>query len=105
MGGLVGDKTNMKRIIPEWITEGNKLIKREYLSAFQGGYGSKIYYQMNGTTFKISMGITSQITTPEFEDHTIKYMYQISNMFKDFDINTKVNIKEGIGKDKKIIDL
>ena len=105
LGGLVGDKTNMKRIIPEWITEGNKLIKREYLSAFQGGYGSKIYYQMNGTTFKISMGITSQITTPEFEDHTIKYMYQISNMFKDFDINTKVNIKEGIGKDKKIIDL
>jgi DNA-directed RNA polymerase beta subunit/intein/homing endonuclease len=95
---LGGEKT-----VPKWIMQGNKLVKREYLSGLQGGAGSKISYQSD--TFKISMGITTQTTPTEYEKETINYMNQISTMFSEFDINTKVEVRDSVEKDKKMVEL
>ena len=107
LGGIVGKKTAVAKTVPEWIMNGNKLIKREYLSGFQGGDGSKISYQVNknSDTFRISMGCTSQTTISEFEQETIRYINQISKLFKDFEINTTVQSRNSPDKGKKVIDL
>ena len=94
MLGLLG--YNKTYTIPEWILEGNKLIKREFLSAFQGCNGSSLYNKIN----KILIGITSLKTMLEFETDIIRYMNLISNMFNDFDIKTKVKCIKS--KDNKL---
>jgi DNA-directed RNA polymerase beta subunit/intein/homing endonuclease len=86
LGGFIGEKIDISRQIPEWIMTGNKLIKREFLSAFQGGCKTTIKY--NDSNILISC--SSQITTPKFLVDTIKYMNQIVELFKDLDINCKV---------------
>jgi len=86
LGGFIGNKIDISRKIPEWIMTGNKLIKREFLSAFQGGCKTTIKY--NDTNILISC--SSQITTPKFLVDTINYMNQIVTLFKEFDINCKV---------------
>ena len=87
LGGFVGKKTCMKREVPEWLIHAESSIKREFLSGFQGGDGSKISYQQNIDTYKISLGITCQTTHNVFLDDTIHYMTQIVEMFKEFNIN------------------
>jgi intein/homing endonuclease len=88
MGGFCGKKTNMKRCLPEWLVNAEPSIKREFLSAFQGGDGCRISYQSNknSNVWKIHMGYTSQTTHDEFLDDTVKYMEQIVNMFGEFNI-------------------
>jgi intein/homing endonuclease len=91
MGGFVGKKTNMKRSLPNWLINAEPSVKREFLSAFQGGDGSKLAYQKNGKTFKPSLGITSQTTQNDYLSDTIEYMTQIVSMFQDFSISCRLN--------------
>ena len=108
LGGFAGKKTNQERVIPDWIMNGNKLIKREFLSGIQGGDGCKIRYQANNTskTFKIAMGPTKQTTTIKYLEETEKYMNQLSTLFKDFNINTNVTIEDvEADKEKKMVVL
>ena len=39
LGGFVGKKTDMKRIIPDWLINAELSIKREFLSALRGSFG------------------------------------------------------------------
>ena len=91
MGGFIGKKTNMSRSIPEWLLNAELSIKREFLSAFQGGDGCRLSYQKNSNTWKPSIGRTYQTTYNEFLEDTIKYMNQISDMFSEFGINTSIH--------------
>ena len=86
LGGFVGKKTNMKRIVPEWLIHAEPSIKREFLSAFQGGDGCRLSYQQNVTTWKLHLGETSQTTHNDYLMDTTEYMTQIVNMFSEFDI-------------------
>jgi len=97
MGGFVGKKTNTKRSLPEWLTRSELSIKREFLSAFQGGDGSRLSYQKNGSTFKPNIGITYQTTSDLFLKETVEYMEQIIQLFQEFDIHCML-------KEKKIDD-
>ena len=90
MGGFVGKKTNISRKIPDWLVNAELSIKREFLSAFQGGDGCKLSYQKNIKTFKPSLGVTSQTTYDEYLPDTIEYMTQIVNMFKELNINCRL---------------
>ena len=74
LGGFVG---NQERSIPDWIMNADKLIKREYLSGFQGCRGQEIG-QPTLLTGKIS-----QIET---------LMKQSTILFSEFGINTNVTI-------------
>lgn len=91
LGGFPGKKTNMQRTLPEWLVNAELSIKREFLSAFQGGDGSRMSYQKNDKSWKPHIGITFQTTNNEFLDDTVNYMTQIVNMFIEFGI--KSNIK------------
>jgi len=93
LGGILGKKTNTPRSIPEWLLNAELSIKREFLSAFQGGDGSRMSYQKNEKTFKPNIGITFQTTHNEYLQETIKYMTQIKEMFGEFDINSNVQTK------------
>jgi DNA-directed RNA polymerase beta subunit/intein/homing endonuclease len=91
MGGFVGKKTNIKRNLPDWLINAELSIKREFLSAFQGGDGSRLSYQKNGDTFKPNLGITIQTTHNNYLNDTIEYMTQVVNMFKEFNISCRLN--------------
>ena len=91
LGGFVGKKTNMQRALPEWLVNSELSIKREFLSAFQGGDGSRLSYQKNDKSWKPHIGITFQTTSNEYLNDTVNYMTQIVNMFIEFGI--KSNIK------------
>ena len=96
MGAFVGSKVNMERKLPDWLVNSELSIKREFLSGFQGGDGSRMSYQKNANTFKPNLGITIQTTHNNYLTATTKYMEQIKYMFEEFNIicklkNTVVN--------------
>jgi DNA-directed RNA polymerase beta subunit len=91
LGGVSGKKTNRARSIPDWLIKSELSIKREFLSAFQGGDGSRLFYQKNDKTWKPNIGITGQTTHNMYLQDTIKYMTQIVDMFKEFGINSTLN--------------
>jgi len=88
--GFSEKKSNMPRCLPNWLLSSELSIKREFLSAFQGGNGCRLSYKMNDNHWKPSIGRTSQTTNNEFIEDTILYMTQISNMFNEFDIKSTV---------------
>ena len=90
LGGFVGKKTEVLRRLPEWLLNAELSIKREFLSAFQGGDGSRLSYQKNGTTWKPCLGVTFQTTTNQLLQDTVAYMWKISTMFSEFNIQCRV---------------
>ena len=106
MGAILGNKTFTKRIIPDWLLNSNKCIKREFLSAFQGGDGSRISYQKNDKTFKPNLGITMQTTHDDFLNETIHYMTEISKLFQELNVVCTVKTKKiAINQEKTIVYL
>ena len=90
MGAFVGNKTHMSRKIPDWLVHSELSIKREFLSAFQGGDGSRLSYQKNDKTYKPNLGITFQTTHNDYLQDTTEYMGQIVNMFQEFSICSRI---------------
>jgi len=92
MGAFVGKKTSIKRQLPKWLVNAELSIKREFLSAIQGGDGSKLSCQKNGNTFKISIGMTKQTTQNVYLNDTIEYVTQIIDIFKEFNIHCYLKV-------------
>ena len=93
MGGFVGKKTNMVRFIPDWLVNAELSVKREFLSAFQGGDGSRLSYKVT-SSYTTRLSITCQTTQNEYLEDTNKYMKQIMDMFSEFEIKTNIKITE-----------
>jgi len=93
LGGIVGKKTSMKRVIPDWLINAELSVKREFLSAFQGGDGSRLSYEIKNERFTPRISITCQTTHNDYLEDTIKYMTQIRDMFYAFDIISKTNVE------------
>jgi len=93
LGAFVGDKTTIARKIPNWILNGNKRIKREFLSGFNGGDGCRMSIQNNDEHFKLSMGATCQTTINEHLDTTIAYVTSIQKMYEEFGIMGSISTK------------
>jgi DNA-directed RNA polymerase beta subunit len=90
MGAFAGKKTEMARQLPEWLVNAELSIKREFLSAFQGGDGSRLSYQKNDKTFKPNLGVTIQTSCNDYLNYTISYMNQIVTMFDEFNITCRI---------------
>ena len=101
IGAFAGKKTEQIRKLPIWLLESGKDVKREFLSAFQGGDGGKITMQQNCTTHKLCVSPTCQTTTNEYLEETKAYMESVSAMFAEFDINTNVSAKISTYSDNK----
>ena len=87
MGGFLGKKTETKRSLPQWLMTSQLSVKREYLSAFQGGDGSRLSYQKNDKTYKPNLGITFQTTSNDYLEDTINYMTQVITLFQELNIH------------------
>jgi len=94
LGAHIGNKTESKTPpIPDWIMNGCKLVKREFISGFMGGDGSKIYsYIRPGGSRKghARYGM-NRIVLHKRADliESLKEWYeQLKTLFLEFDIPT-----------------
>jgi DNA-directed RNA polymerase beta subunit/intein/homing endonuclease len=71
--------------LPDWIKNGSDLVKREFLSGFQGGCGSEIKHIL---TNKIIMGVTSKSIKTEHVDSLMNFMNDIVELLRYFNIET-----------------
>jgi intein/homing endonuclease len=91
---LVSESKGDIKKIPDWLLNSELSIKREFLSAFQGGDGSKVLFQKNTNYWYPSIGKTFYTTYNKNIVEITTYMESISKMFKDFNIENELcNIK------------
>jgi len=93
LGITYGKKTETNRkSIPEWIMNGCKLVKREFLSGFQGGDGCKIRWNKLNNGYNFVCAETSQQINPNFVNSLKIFMEQCICLFKEFDVEIS-NVK------------
>jgi DNA-directed RNA polymerase beta subunit len=98
-----GKKTeNSRKDIPLWIVNGSKLIKREFLSGFQGGDGCKIHWNKIDKGYNFICTETSQQIHPKYLHTLSNFMNTCVELFRELGIevsNVKyVNINENTTK-------
>jgi len=87
--GAFEGKNEKSRKVPEWIINANKRIQREFISGFVAGNGCRLSMNLNQKTYKISCDDICQISSKEFVTDTLKYLEQISSLFKLFNIENE----------------
>ena len=93
LGITYGKKTETNRkAIPEWIMHGSNLVKREFLSGFQGGDGCKIRWNKLNKGYNFVCAETSQQINPVFVNSLTIFMKQCICLFKEFGIEVS-NVK------------
>ena len=96
LGISYGKKTEtVRKEIPIWIMNGNKLIKREFISGFQGGDGCKIRWNKIDKGYNFVCAETSQQINPTFINSLVYFMNQCIKILKEFDIEVS-NVKQSI---------
>jgi DNA-directed RNA polymerase beta subunit len=94
LGGIVGKRTNQNRIVPEWLMKSELSIKREFLSAFQGGNcGAALSFEQNCNTIESSIGYCVQSTNNEHLKDTVNYMNEIKCLFQEFEIISNIETR------------
>lgn len=90
LGATCGKRTETPRNpLPNWITNGSNLIKREFISAFQGGDGCKIRWNKLKNTkcsYNYVCAMTSQQINPLYEDSLVNLMKQCEKILIEFGI-------------------
>ena len=76
--------------LPNWIKNGSQLVKREFLSGFQGGDGCKFRYnKLNKRKCgNFILNSTSQTTRKEHLLQLLDFMSEIRDLFGEFEIET-----------------
>ena len=88
LGVTYGRKTEtIRKAIPEWIMNGNDIIKREFLAGFQGGDGCKIRWNKTSKGYNFICAETSQQINPNHVDSLELFMNQCVQLFNHFDID------------------
>jgi len=94
LGVTYGKKTEtMRNPIPEWIMNGSLLVKREFLSGFQGGDGCKIRWNKltNNKGYNFVCAETSQQINPSHTESLVYFMNQCVKLLSEFNIDVKLN--------------
>jgi DNA-directed RNA polymerase beta subunit len=101
LGVTYGKKTEHKRNeIPSWIMNGSKLIKREFLSGFQGGDGCKIRWNKMNKGYNFVCAETSQQINPKYRSSLKYFMEQCSSLLSEFNIDV-LHVNEVIIDDNR----
>lgn len=77
---------NERKPIPEWIMTGSPMVKREFLSGFQGGDGCRIRWSKTSSGYTCICAPTTQQIHPSLQDSLIEYMSQMILLFREFGI-------------------
>ena len=87
LGVSFGKKTeNLRKPIPEWIMDGCSLIKREFISGFQGGDGCKIRWNKIDNGYNFVCAETSQQINPKYLNSLELFMNQCVKLISEFGI-------------------
>ena len=91
LGITYGKKTETRRNpIPDWIMKGSNLIKREFISGFQGGDGCKIRWNKHNKGYNYICAETSQQINPNYIDSLTHFMKQCVEILIDFEIECHI---------------
>ena len=102
LGISYGKKTeHIRKEVPFWIMNGSKLIKREFLSGFQGGDGCKIRWNKINSGYNFICAETSQQINPKYMNSLIHFMAQCVVLIRDFDVEVS-NVKYSKVEDNRI---
>ena len=102
LGISYGKKTESTRNpIPDWIMNGSKLVKREFLSGFQGGDGCKIRWNKLLYGYNFVCAETSQQINPKYTESLCVFMNQCIHLFREFDIEIS-NVKQTVFDNNRI---
>ena len=89
-GITMGLYTETKREpIPDWIMKGSPLVKREFLSAFQGGDGCKIRWNSLSRGYNYVCAATMQQIHPDYLDSLQIFMGQIVTLLHEFGVEVQ----------------
>lgn len=91
LGAVVGKKTHQTLVTPKWILNASKFVKKEWLSGFQGGDGSKIGFWKNQETEKLYMNPT-RIKNSRMESE--RFFDDMKQMYEDLGVATTVRTTE-----------
>jgi DNA-directed RNA polymerase beta subunit len=87
-----GKKTETKRNqIPSWIMYGSKLVKREFISGFQGGDGCKIRWNKQQKGYNYICTETSQQINSKYSNSLVNFMKQCVDIMSEFGIECHIN--------------
>lgn len=90
LGMNYGNRTlTEQNSVPDWLMNGSLLVKREFLSGFQGGDGCQIRYnKMSKGGYNYVCASTQKSKTPEHVDSLKAYMVQIEKLFNELGVET-----------------
>ena len=82
-----GKKTeSIRKEVPSWIMNGTKLVKREFLSGFQGGDGCKIRWNKIDKGYNFVCAETSQQINPKLVNSLVQFMKQCVTLLREFEV-------------------
>ena len=107
LGATTGHKNQTIRSIPSWIKEGHSCVKREFLSGFNGGDGSKVSVNWKQQQQQIRIKSIPMTTLKEEKVYTshMKYMKDLQKLFKDFKVETSIQEYADKKEDRVVLRL
>lgn len=103
LGNPLGKRTTRERIaVPSWIMHGSQLVKREFISGFQGGDGCMVRWNKLKIGYNFISAATSQSIQEDKVNSLIAYMNQIADLMSQFGIDIK-HVKKTKSKDDGMI--
>jgi len=94
---------NPRKPVPDWIMNGSKMVKREFLATFHGGDRCKFSATINKNHVTIGCAQTSQQSTVEHVDNLRIFMEQIVNLFNEFGVETHVRPNHQLHEDRVMV--
>jgi len=92
LGTCAGNKTKSIRKLPEWIKQANSSVKREFLSGYQGGDGSKVVVNMTTQNQQVRIRPIPMrsLIKEDIKNSHRKYLEDMQELFNNFDIKTSI---------------
>jgi len=101
LGVQTGNKTFTERAgVPEWILNGNRSVKREFLAAFHGGDGCKFRANIIGNAVAIACNTTSQQAIPVNVQSLHTFFEQIVTLLSEFGVDAHMLENKTIREDR-----
>ena len=105
LGVTPGKKTEKNHLpIPEWIMNGSLMVKREFLSGYQGGDGCTIQFNKlnNNKGHNYVCAETSKQINPKYSKSLETFFTQMKTLYDELGVSTKLNLPKKI-KDNRIL--